>query len=71
MASRQKTKHRGKRGRTPTGCEAYQQQPPQKNRALPARVLGIPPTKEIDKHPDEVYGDTEIPHRSRNSGRAY
>jgi len=68
VTSYQKPKHRRKRGRTTTEPEEYRQQPPGKDRSLPARVHGIPPTKEIDKQPDEVYGDTEIPHRSRNSG---
>lgn len=26
-------------------------------------VPGVPPTDKVRKHPDEVYGDTEIPHR--------
>ena len=26
-------------------------------------VPGVPPTDNVRKHPDEVYGDTEIPER--------
>jgi hypothetical protein len=27
---------------------------------------GIPPTGNLNKHPDEVYGDTEIPQRGKH-----
>ena len=29
------------------------------------RVEGLPPTGNLRKHPDEAYGDTEIPARDR------
>jgi hypothetical protein len=28
-----------------------------------SEVPGVPPTDNVRKHPDEVYGDTEIPER--------
>jgi hypothetical protein len=30
-----------------------------------AHTDGLPPTDNLRKHPDEVYGDTEIPDRGR------
>jgi hypothetical protein len=27
----------------------------------------LPPNEQVQKHPDEVYGDTEIPHRRKAS----
>jgi hypothetical protein len=45
---------------------------PRKQQAIPADidfppnpVRDLPPNQSIRKHPDEVYGDTEIPHRRR------
>jgi hypothetical protein len=28
-------------------------------------IDGLPPTKNLRKHPDEAYGDTEIPRRGK------
>jgi hypothetical protein len=33
-------------------------------------VEGLPPNENLRKDPDEVYGDTEIPHRGRSLRRA-
>jgi len=33
----------------------------------PNPVRDLPPNESIRKHPDEVYGDTEIPHRRRRT----
>jgi hypothetical protein len=30
-----------------------------------SKVPGIPPTDNLKKHPDEAYGDTEIPQRGK------
>lgn len=32
-------------------------------RAIAPAVEGVPPTDNLRKHPDEAYGDTEIPDR--------
>jgi hypothetical protein len=34
-------------------------------RGIDASIDGEPPCENIRKHPDEVYGDTEIPDRGR------
>jgi hypothetical protein len=36
------------------------------NKEQTAQVPGAPPTDNLRKHPDEVYGDTEIPERGRS-----
>jgi len=30
--------------------------------------IDLPPNEEIRKFPDEIYGDTEIPHRKNHEG---
>jgi hypothetical protein len=30
-------------------------------------IEDLPPNEQVQKHPDEVYGDTEIPHRRKAS----
>lgn len=37
-----------------------QSRPKRRNRAVP----DLPPNENLEKHPDEAYGDTEIPERS-------
>lgn len=61
MTRRRKTKRNGKRLHAPAGHEQERERP-----RLPAKVDGVPPTQNLKKHPDEVYGDTEIPHRGQS-----
>ncbi len=35
----------------------------------PTRVDGLPPNDQLGKHPDEAYGDTEVPQRGRTLRR--
>jgi hypothetical protein len=36
-----------------------------KRSAEASHIAGLPPTDNLRRHPDEVYGDTEIPRRGR------
>jgi hypothetical protein len=33
-----------------------------------SQVEEVPPTDNLRKHPDEAYGDTEVPHRGPSAG---
>jgi hypothetical protein len=48
---------------------------PQKHKAekqvRKSETSGVPPTDNLRKHPDEVYGDTEIPQRGHHLDKIF
>jgi hypothetical protein len=40
--------------------------PSNQNSKIPAKISEFPPNETLEKLPDEVYGDTEIPRKQRN-----
>jgi hypothetical protein len=60
-----KSKHHRNRGRTRKLPNIKSPQVVEFERIAAVRIDALPPNANLRKHPDEVYGDTEIPRRGK------
>jgi hypothetical protein len=57
---------RHRRVKTQPGFEQEKRQSSGAQVPSTSKVPGVPPTDNLKKHPDEAYGDTEIPQRGKH-----
>ncbi len=69
VQNREETKARKRHSRVKTHRTLDEQEKRQsRDTQVPptSKVPGLPPTANLNKHPDEAYGDTEIPQRGKH-----
>ncbi|HTQ95963.1 MAG TPA: hypothetical protein VMH89_04115 [Candidatus Acidoferrum sp.] len=58
----QRTRHRARKASSPSEKSPQVVERP---RSTAVKIDALPPNENLRKHPDEVYGDTEIPRRGK------
>ena len=63
------TRHGARQAPRRTGASRQHREAAELEQVIIASVDGIPPTDNLRKHPDEAYGDMEIPGRGKTLDR--